>query len=361
LLQPLPIPDGPWQSVSLDLVTDLPVCCGFDSIMVFVDRFSKLCVLAACTKTITAPQLAQLFIDKVFVRFGMPTSIVSDRDPRFTSHFWRAFVKLLGTDLAMSTAYHPQTDGQTERMNRTMEDMLRGFVGPRQDDWCKYLSMVEFAYNNSVQASTLHTPFFLNHGRHPLTPLSSAVPSRSANPAVSEWGEGLQSALKSAKSNLASAQQRQKSHADRRRRDHPFKVGDQVLLAARKNQLPPGLSSKLSAKYFGPFLIVAAVGTRAFRLVLPETVNIHPVFHVSQLKPFVSSSSPVTVTSPPPVYADKSGSIYEVETILAKKRVGKTWKYLVKWTGYDDSENTWEPLAHVQHLTDLVAAAPVIS
>jgi hypothetical protein len=133
-----------------------------------------------------------------------------------------------------------------------------------------------------------------------------------------------------------------------------------VLLAARKNQLPPGLSSKLSAKYFGPFLIAAAVGTRAFRLVLPETVNIHHVFHVSQLKPYVSSSSPVTVTSPPPVYADKSGSIFEVETILAKKRFGKTWKYLVKWTGYDDSENTWEPLAHVQHLTDLVAAAPVI-
>ena len=361
MLQPLPIPDGPWQSVSLDLVTDLLVCCGFDSIMVFVDRFSRLCVLAACTKTITAPQLAQLFIDKVFVRFGMPTSIVSDRDPRFTSHFWRAFVKLLGTDLAMSTAYHPQTDGQTERMNRTMEDMLRGFVGPRQDDWCKYLSMVEFAYNNSVQASTLHTPYFLNHGRHPLTPLSSAVPSRSANPAVSEWVEGLQSALKSAKSNLASAQQRQKSHADRRRRDHPFKVGDQVLLAARKNQLPPGLSSKLSAKYFGPFLIAAAVGTRAFRLVLPETVNIHPVFHVSQLKPYVSSSSPVTVTSPPPLYADKRGGVYEVEAIIAKKRVGKSWQYLVKWKGYDETENTWEPLAHVRHLADDVAAAPVLS
>jgi hypothetical protein len=234
LLQPLPIPYGPWQSVSLDLVTDLPVCCGFDSIVVFVDRFSKLCVLAACTKTITAPQLAQLFVDMVFVRFGMPTSIVSDRDPRFTSHFWKAFVKILGTEIAMSTAYHPQTDGQTERMNRTMEDMLRGFVGPRQDDWYKYLSMVEFAYNNSLQASTLQTPFFLNHGRHPLTPLSSAVPARSVNPAVSEWVEGLQTALESAKSNLASAQQRQKFYADRKRRDHPFKVGDQVLLAARK-------------------------------------------------------------------------------------------------------------------------------
>jgi hypothetical protein len=125
-----------------------------------------------------------MFIDKVFVRFGMPTSLVSDRDPRFTINFWRAFVKLLGTELAMSTAYHPQSDGQTKRMNRTMEDMLRGFVGPRQGDWCRYLSMVEFAYNNSIQASTVQTPFFLNHGRHPLTPLSSIVPARSVNPVI---------------------------------------------------------------------------------------------------------------------------------------------------------------------------------
>ena len=136
LLQPLPIPEYPWQSVSLYLVTDLPVCCGFDSIFVVVDRLTKLLVLTPCRKTVTAPQLAQLFIDRVFVRFGMPMSIVSDRDPRFTSHFWKSFMQILGTELAMSTAYHPQSDGQTERANRTFEDMLRGFVGPRQDDWC---------------------------------------------------------------------------------------------------------------------------------------------------------------------------------------------------------------------------------
>ena len=134
-----------------------------------------------------------------------------------------------------------------------------------------------------------------------------------------------------------------------------------MLLAARKNQLAPGLSSKLSAKYFGPFTIAAAVGSRAFKLDLPETVNIHHVFHVSQLKPYVSSVSPVTVISPPLVYADKRGGVYEVEAIIAKKRVGKSWHYLVKWAGYDETENTWEPLAHVRHLADEVAAAPVFS
>ena len=134
-----------------------------------------------------------------------------------------------------------------------------------------------------------------------------------------------------------------------------------MLLVARKNQLAPGLSSKFSAKYFGPFDIVAAVGSHAFKLDLPETVGIHPVFHVSQLKPYVPSSSSIVATTPPPVYADQRGGIYEVDDILGKKRFGKTWKYLVKWTGYDDSENTWEPLANVRHLTAKVAAAPTIS
>jgi hypothetical protein len=360
LLQPLPVPTLPWESVSMDLVTDLPVCCGHDSVFVVVDRLTKCIVLSPCCKTVSAPQLAQLFMDTVFRRFGMPTSIVSDRDPRFTGHFWKSFTSLLGTELAMSTAYHPQTDGQTERANRTFEDMLRGFVCPRQDDWCRYLSLVEFAYNNSQQASTLHSPFYLNHGRHPLTPLSSAVASRSPVPAVTEYVENLQAALRSAQSNISSAQQRMKSYADRKRRDHPFKVGDRVLLAARQNQLPPGLSSKLSAKYYGPFPILSAVGAVAFKLELPETVNIHPVFHVSQLKPFLESNHPTEPTQPPPVYADRRGGVFEVETILGKRRVRNSWHYLVKWTGYDDFDNTWEPLANVRHLSDLVAAAPLM-
>jgi hypothetical protein len=365
LLKPLPVPTSPWESVSMDLVTDLPVCCGHDSVFVVVDRLTKCVILSPCKKTVTAPQLAHLFVDCVFKRFGMPVSIVSDRDPRFTSHFWRSFTSLLGTDLDMSTAYHPQTDGQTERANRTFEDMLRGFVGPRQDDWCRYLSLVEFAYNNSVQASTLHTPFYLNHGRHPLSPLATVVPSRSATPAVTEYVQGMQDALKSARSNILSAQQRQKVYADRKRRDHPFKVGDSVLLAARQNQLPPGLSSKLSAKYFGPFPIIAAVGTHAFKLELPESVTIHPVFHVSQLKPFIPSAVEAVPTQPPPVYADRRGGIFAVEAILGKRKYRGRWQYLVKWDGYDDSENTWEPASNLQHLVgdlaEQMAAAPLLS
>jgi hypothetical protein len=187
------------------------------------------------------------------------------------------------------------------------------------------------------------------------------APKRSLNPSVSEWVDGMQSALRNAKSNISSAQQRQKAYADKRRRDHSFQIGDQVLLAARQNQLPLGLSSKLSAKYFGPFTIVGTAGTHAFKLLLPDSVNIHPVFHVSQLKPYVPSSLSTETTHPGPVFADRGGKHYEVEDILAKKKINRTWHFLVKWKGYPDSDNNWEPLKNVKHLRDLIAAAPLIS
>ncbi len=134
-----------------------------------------------------------------------------------------------------------------------------------------------------------------------------------------------------------------------------------VLLAVRKNQLPPGLSPKLSAKFSGPFPIVAAVGTHAFKLDLPATVNIHPLFHVSQLKPFIASNAPTVPTHPPPLYADRRGGVYIVEGILAKRKYRNSFQYLVKWQGYEDTENTWEPLANVRHLSDMLAAAPLVT
>jgi hypothetical protein len=152
-----------------------------------------------------------------------------------------------------------------------------------------------------------------------------------------------------------------KAQADKKRRDHHFRVGDNVLLAARQNQLPPGLSSKLSAKYFGPFPIVAAVGAHAFKLDLPATMNIYPEFHVSSLKPFAASHTPTVPTHPPPVYADRRGGVHTVEAILGQQRHRNGWQYLVKWEGYDDKDNTWEPLANVRHLAVMLAATPLIT
>ena len=162
LLQPLPIPTRKWESVSMDFITSLPKTKnGHDTIVVFVDRLTKTIRTEPTTITVTAPEVAQIFIRTIFRHYGMPRSIVSDRDPRFTSNFWRSFFQTLGTKLAMSTAFHPQTDGQTERANRTLEDMLRNFVSYKQTDWEDKLPLLEFAYNNSVQASTGFSPFKL--------------------------------------------------------------------------------------------------------------------------------------------------------------------------------------------------------
>ena len=202
-MQPLPMPDHCWEHVSHDLITGLPSTArGWDSIAVFVDRLSKHIVLVPTTKTVDADKYAHLFFENVYRRFGLPKVILSDRDPRFTSHFWNSLFSKLGSKLSFSTAFHPQTDGQTERANRTVEDMLRAFIGPRQDDWDLLLPMVEFAYNNSVQASTGFSPFYMNFGRHPHCPLSVAVPlppslspPAKANPAAHSFTEHMRSVV----------------------------------------------------------------------------------------------------------------------------------------------------------------------
>ena len=162
LLQPLEVPARKWEQVTTDLVTDLPESGGYTAIAVFVDRLTKMAHFAPCTKEVTGPEYAKLFVDHVFRLHGLPEVIISDRDPRFTSSFWRELFKLLGTDLRMSTAFHPQTDGQSERMIQTLENFLRPYVERNPTGWSQQLAMAEFAANNAVHVATGHSAFFLN-------------------------------------------------------------------------------------------------------------------------------------------------------------------------------------------------------
>ena len=163
LLQPLPIPKRAWQHISMDFMCSLKVTeKGNDSVIVFIDRFTKMAHFVACNMQITAEQTAQRFMDNVFKLHGMPLSIVSDRDARFTSLFWKQFFKVAKTELNMSTAFHPQTDGQTERANRKLLDMISATVRMQHEDWDDYLSMIEFACNNAVCLSTGFSPFYFN-------------------------------------------------------------------------------------------------------------------------------------------------------------------------------------------------------
>ena len=170
-LQSLPVPSDCWKSVSMDFIFGFPAdALGRTGVLVFVDRLSKMVHLAAVTSKVTAEQSASLFMETVFKNHGMPTDLVSDRDPRFTAAFWQELFRLVGTSLSMSTADHPETDGQTERANRVIGAMLRSFSLSHPKDWSEQLPMVEFAMNNAVHASTGYTPFYMNHLRHPRIP-----------------------------------------------------------------------------------------------------------------------------------------------------------------------------------------------
>src|SRR5215218_9377362 len=181
----------------MDFITQLlKTKTGNDAIVVFVDTFSKMVHFAPSRTTATAPDTAHIFFDHIFKLHDLPKSIISDRDAKFTSHFWQTLFKTMGTKLAMSTAFHPQTDGQTERANRTLEDMLHAFVSYRQNDWDQYLSTAEFACNNTPNASTGMSPFHVNYGCDPYNPYSAISKVPDEIPATAEFLEGLTNSIK---------------------------------------------------------------------------------------------------------------------------------------------------------------------
>ncbi|SOV09218.1 uncharacterized protein UDID_18291 [Ustilago sp. UG-2017a] len=166
-LKSLPVPPHPWSSISMDLIEQLPPSSDFTAILVVVDRLTKMAIFVPTTNELDAPKLAKLFLCHVYSKHGLPTSIVSDRGSEFTSHFWRSLSTLLGIENHFSSAYHPQSDGQTERINQVLEQFLHGYSNHLQTDWSDLLPLAEFSYNNAEHASTQLTPFFANYGYHP--------------------------------------------------------------------------------------------------------------------------------------------------------------------------------------------------
>ena len=313
--------------------------------------------LIPCQTAITAPELATLFINNIYRLHGMPSTIVSDRDTRFTSHFWTAIMKALGTKLAMSTAYHPQTDGQTERANRSIEQMLRAVINEQHDNWDEELPLVEFAYNNSRQASTGTSPFYMNSGQDPNTPISVAINTNAAAkvPAAYDFLQRIEAATTRAKLHLEAAQQRQKTFADRHRREQTFSTGQKVWLSAEHLKLPPGQIRKLANKRLGPFEITDRVSSVAYWLRLPRRLNIHPVFLVSLLQEFRESARfPRQPQRLPPEHEYEEGTYYLVEQIAERKPAGRGFRYKIKWQGWPESESSWEPPSNLQNVREMV-------
>ena len=359
MLQPLDVPQRRWGDVSMDFITALPLSArGNTQIVVFVDRLTKMVHLDALPEKATATEVARCFMRNIFRLHGMPERLVSDRDAKFISHFWSEVMRMMGTKRRMSTAYHPQTDGQTERYNQTLEDMLRHWVNPHQDNWDVLLDAAEFATNNSVCTSTKDTPFRLNYGQDPLTPLSVELDTRI--PAARDFVAEMTQSLANAKVALAAAQSRHKYFYDQGRRHLEMRVGARVLLRSTNLKFKAKVSRKLMPKWIGPFEVTERVGELAYRLKLPPTLRIHNVFHVELLKEFKDSDR----HQPPPLPVEVDGEIeYEVEAVTHHRYVkrGKrppASEYLVKWAGYGAEFNSWEPEAHVEEtvaLTEFIA------
>lgn len=348
LLQPLPIPEGAWQDISLDFIEGLPISEGSNIILVIVDRFTKYAHYLPLKHPFTAHQVAKLLLDSVVKLHGIPHTMVSDRDRIFLSHIWQELFTALGTKLLHSTAYHPQTDGQTERVNQCLEMYLRCAVQQSPSKWKKWLPMAELWYNSSFHTTLGCSPFKALYGYEPslgLVPPPSELPP--TDPIVTEMLQDRAEHITMLKEKLAVAQNRMKLQADKNRVDRHFAVGDQILL-----KLQPYTQSsvvnrpfpKFAYKFFGPYTILERIGTAAYKIDLPADSKVHNVFHVSQLKPYTPDHTPVF--SDINKLVDLSAHSPQPELILDRRLVKKgntaIPQALVKWTGFPSDAATWE-------------------
>lgn len=286
LYLPLPIPTQPWSHISMDFVLGLPrTHRGHDSIFVVVDRFSKMAHFIPCAKSTDAVQVARLFFREIYRLHGLPLSIVSDRDSRFISHFWRSLWKLFKTNLNMSSAYHPQTDGQTEVTNRSLGNMLRCLVGDNLRSWDTVLCQAEFAHNHANNRSLGYSPFKVVYGVVPRGPLSLTPlpqPGEFHGRAI-ELIDELTDIHAQAQDNLQGTAIKYKRAADSRRREVHFQVGEFVWAVLTKERFPIGQYNKLKPRKIGPVEIIAKINENAYRLALPPHIHTANVFNVKHL------------------------------------------------------------------------------
>ena len=350
LLKPLPVPGSPWDEITCDFIGELPPSNGYNAILVFVDRFTKMAVFIPTTTKLTARRFMELFRKHVSTRFGYPSRMVTDRDSRFTSKFWRSVTNLLQIDHRYSTAYHPQTDGQTEAVNQWLEQYIRMYTSWQQDDWDTLLGDAELCYNSARHSTTGLSPLFAYSGREPRNP-NLEIPSRKDEPGITVLARSRATAFDSLakylKASIERAQEVWRKQYDKHRRQPDIAVGDKVWLRSKHlKTLRP--SPKLEHRHFGPYEVLRKINDNAYMLDLPPTLRIHPVLPVSLLSK--SNGNPI----PEPAQAvddNKDDWGYVVQSLHGfEDRYVQSKKVpcvQVHWEGYEKGDRTWEPVEQI--------------
>ena len=341
-LQPIPtqLDALPFQTVTMDFITALPPSGSFDALFVVVDHdVTKATVLMPCTKTIDALGTALLYHEHVFRRFGLPKILISDRGPQFASKVFQELCSRLAIKSKMSTAFHPQTDGQTERTNQNIEAYLRIYCADHPETWSMHIPTLEFALNTNIHSATKQSPFKLLYGYDPIA-IPDPISDKSALPAVQNRLTELASLRKEATAAYELARNRMLRFSTTK--FTPFEPGQKVWLEAT-NLHTPNRSAKLSPKREGPFPIKTKLSDLVYELELPHQWRIHPIFHASLLSPYHETKEHGPSFPQPPPDVIEGEEEYEIEAIVAHRGQGQRRQYLVKWAGYPDSENQWLP------------------
>jgi hypothetical protein len=309
-----------------------------------VDRFSKYCHFIPLAHPYSAESVAQAFFNDVVRLHGVPQSMVSDRDTVFTSTFWQELMRLMGTKLQMTTAIHPQSDGQSKSTNRVILMYLRCLAGDRPRDWLRWLPWAEFLFNTAYQTSLQDTPFRVVYGRDPPS-IRSYEPGDTRVPAVAKTMEERAEFLADIRYRLEQAQAYQKRFYDRAHRDVTYQVGDWALLRLRQraaSSLPQAVSGKLKSRFFGPYRVVELINEVAVRLELPSRARIHNVFHVGLLKKYQGPPP----AAPPPLPLLHHGAISpEPERAVRYRLARGVHQVLIQWMGSSAASATWEDVA----------------
>ncbi|SOV06277.1 uncharacterized protein UDID_19503 [Ustilago sp. UG-2017a] len=346
LLQPLATPDRPWGSISLDFIEGLPPSRNYDSILVIVDRLTKFAILAPTYKTVTAKQTAVLLYGHMVRLFGYADHMVSDRGRQFISGAWKAFAEQMGVKHSLSTAYHPQTDGQTERVNQVVEQYLRMYCNYEQNDWANLLDTAAFVYNNTVHNSIGVSPFFACYGWNPKA--HPDIPQRLGvnDPGRFEYLMDGKERCKYLQEQIREAQRRTVDQYNRKHKDIEFKVGDMVYIN-RRNWKTRRPTLKLDTRFAGPYPVQERIGRRAYRITLPANLRVHDVFHVSMLEPARTSSLAQRAEQPTIPSLPDEDLDFEVEALIDKRSHQGVIEYKVLWRGYSEEAASWEPVSNL--------------